>query len=135
MRKITEIIVHCTDTTANTNIHVADVERWHKERGFSRIGYHYLINARGEIETGRALELNGAHCRGHNAKSIGICYVGGRSCDGRHTDTRTEEQKKSMRILIDFLRVVFGKVPVHGHNYYNKHKVCPCFDADAEYNN
>lgn len=135
MRKITEIIVHCTSTMANPNVHVDVVNEWHKNRGFDCIGYHYLINTRGQIEIGRPLEMIGAHCRGHNANSIGICYVGGCDYDGRHMDTRTKEQKESMRILIDFLRAVYGKIPVHGHNYYNKQKDCPCFDADAEYNN
>ncbi len=134
MRKITEIIVHCTDTTANPMIHVEDVDRWHKVRGFACIGYHYLITVDGNIEIGRSIELMGAHCLGHNANSIGICYVGGAGGDGMHVDTRTEAQKKSMRVLIDFLRGVYGNIPVHGHRYYNKIKDCPCFDADAEYN-
>ena len=135
MRKINEIIVHCTDTTASPRIHAIDVDRWHKERGFWGIGYHYLINVDGQIELGRPIDMIGAHCKGHNANSVGICYVGGRLARGGvKTDTRTLAQKKSIKILIQRLRNNFGNIPVQGHNYYNKHKACPCFDADAEYN-
>ncbi|WP_337632460.1 N-acetylmuramoyl-L-alanine amidase, partial [Prevotella sp.] len=68
--------------------------RWHRERGFDSIGYHYIIYLDGSIHFGRPVEQAGAHCKGHNANSIGVCYVGGLSKDGKTSkDTRTPLQK------------------------------------------
>ena len=77
MRKITQIIIHCSATPEGKDYTVADIDRWHKARGFKMIGYHYVIYRDGSIHTGRPLEMVGAHCKGHNAHSIGICYIGG----------------------------------------------------------
>ena len=74
MRTINEIIVHCTATRASQKVTVADVTRWHKQRGFATIGYHYLVDQAGNVFPGRPEATPGAHCLGHNAKSIGIAY-------------------------------------------------------------
>ncbi|MDD7726846.1 MAG: N-acetylmuramoyl-L-alanine amidase, partial [Bacteroidales bacterium] len=104
MRKINEIIIHCSDTPAGEDFSAADIDRWHKERGWSCIGYHYVVRLDGTIEKGRDLSRAGAHCAGHNANSIGVCYIGGRSARGvapvTYYDTRTEAQKKALRTLI-----------------------------------
>ena len=77
MRGITTIAVHCAATTPDMDIGAATIDRWHKERGFSSIGYHYVIRRDGTLETGRPLNTPGAHVQGHNAHSIGICLAGG----------------------------------------------------------
>lgn len=77
MRKITELILHCSATPEGKDFSTTDIDRWHKARGFKMIGYHYVIRLDGTIEQGRPLEMTGAHCKGHNAHSIGICYIGG----------------------------------------------------------
>jgi N-acetylmuramoyl-L-alanine amidase len=83
MRRLTEIIVHCTATREGKNYTVEDIRRWHKERGFSDIGYHFVIYLDGSVHEGRPIEKVGAHCSGHNATTIGIAYVGGLDKDGK----------------------------------------------------
>ena len=82
MRTINEIIIHCTATRASQKVTVADVTRWHKQRGFATIGYHYLVDQAGNVFPGRPEATPGAHCLGHNAKSIGIAYCGGLDASG-----------------------------------------------------
>ena len=132
MRTINSIIIHCTATKPLAHINVNDVRRWHRERGFSDIGYHYLILVDGTVETGRPLSAIGAHCKGHNAHSIGICYVGGLNDKGKPADTRTPAQCEAMRTLLTSLKHRFPDATIHGHRNFAA-KACPCFDATAEY--
>lgn len=133
MRTINEIILHYTETKHSIKISLSDVRKWHKARGFSDVGYHYLILQDGRIEVGRDLNTQGAHCAGRNKNSVGIAYVGGLEDDGTKADTRTLEQIRSLDILIGYLRRIYGNIPVSGHNDYSE-KECPGFDAKAEYN-
>ena len=64
MRKIREIIIHCSATKEGRNFTVADIDRWHRERGLRCIGYHFVIYRDGSIHVGRAIEEVGAHCKG-----------------------------------------------------------------------
>lgn len=73
----------------------------------------------------------GAHCKGHNAISIGICYIGGLSKDGKPKDTRTLEQKAALLDLITQLKEEFPHATIHGHNEFSA-KACPCFDVKKE---
>ena len=73
----------------------------------------------------------GAHCKGHNAISIGICYIGGLSKDGKPKDTRTLEQKAALLDLIGQLKEEFPHATIHGHNEFSA-KACPCFDVKKE---
>ena len=132
MRKITEIIVHCTATPEGRWHTVADVDHWHRQRGFFGIGYHFLVLLDGTIATGRPLWRVGAHCTGHNTHSVGICYVGGLDAQGKPKDTRTPEQRKAMQQLIQLLKSVFVGATVYGHRDFAA-KACPCFDAKKEY--
>lgn len=134
MRKITEIIIHCSATIEGKDYTVADIDRWHKARGWKGIGYHYVIYRDGLIHTGRPLSDVGAHCEGHNANSIGICYIGGLSFDGKPKDTRTLQQKSSLLNLLKQLRNSYPNIPILGHRNYSC-KACPCFDAYTEYKN
>lgn len=132
MRTISEIIIHCTATKPLAHINVNDVRRWHQQRGFNDIGYHYLVLVDGTIEVGRPLSAIGAHCKGHNAHSIGICYVGGLNDKGKPADTRTPAQREAMRSLLISLKHRFPDATIHGHRDFAA-KACPCFDATAEY--
>jgi N-acetylmuramoyl-L-alanine amidase len=76
MRKIDSIIVHCSDSPDSRNIGVAEITKWHQERGFRTCGYHKVIRRDGTIERGRPDREIGAHCVGHNRGSLGICWVG-----------------------------------------------------------
>lgn len=139
MRAITGIIVHCTATraewwkTRSTNQKVAEIRRWHVEdRGWSDIGYHYLIDRNGKVATGRPITRNGAHVRGHNKGTIGISLFGGRgsSENDRFSENFTPEQEAALLALIADLRGKYGNVPVTGHNQYAA-KACPGFDVPA----
>ena len=132
MREINKAIIHCLDTPEGRKVSVADVDGWHKERGWSGIGYHYLIGLDGQIHIGRPLEQVGAHVKGHNTGSIGIAYVGGADLAMIPKDTRTLYQKESLIILLEYLKLVYPKLTVSGHKDYSS-KECPCFDATAEY--
>lgn len=134
-REIKEIIVHCAATPEYKNFTVEDIDRWHKERGFNCIGYHYVIYLDGSIHIGRDLNKTGAHCTGHNSKSIGICYIGGVAKDGKTPkDTRTKEQKESLLLLLKELKTKFPKAKIYGHRDF-ANKACPSFDASVEYKN
>ncbi len=144
MRTINKIIIHCSDTPEGRNNTIADVDAWHKERGFLRkyapkdakyrhVGYHYVIHLDGSIHKGRTEAEVGAHCKNHNDHSIGICYIGGRSRDMKATkDTRTPEQRESLIRLLYALIKKYPKATIHGHNEFAA-KDCPCFDAREEY--
>lgn len=135
MRIINEIIIHCSATPEGKDYTVEQIRQWHKQRGFSDIGYHYVIYRDGSIHSGRPIERIGAHCLKHNAHSIGICYIGGVAKDGKTPkDTRTDAQKESLIKLIKELKAKYPKATVHGHREY-ANKACPCFDAKSEYKN
>lgn len=139
MRYYNDIIVHCSATREGKNIKAADIRRWHLHEGYTDIGYHYVIDLDGTIEPGRPLDEIGAHCKGHNKDSIGICYVGGINKAGFNADTRTPAQKRALarliwRLTTQALNAGFGLPAVHGHHDYCPYKDCPCFDAHKEYN-
>ena len=93
-----------------------------------------MIDLDGSIESGRPISKPGAHCKGHNADSIGICYIGGLDKDGNPADTRTEAQKESLLVIIKHYKKMFPNAKVVGHcDMPNVHKACPCFDAKEEY--
>ena len=133
MRKINEIIVHCAATREGRDFTVEDITRWHKARGFTTIGYHFVIYRNGSIHEGRPLEQIGAHCVGHNKHSIGICYIGGCASDGKTPkDTRTPEQKEALLSLLRRLKARFPNATIHGHRDFAA-KACPSYDAFREY--
>lgn len=132
-REITKIIVHCTATPEGRAVTRAEVDRWHRDRGFSCIGYHYLIGLDGRVEAGRPEERVGAHCVGHNTTSIGVCYVGGLARDGKTPkDTRTDAQRVALLTLLSDLRRRYPAARIHGHCEFAA-KDCPCFNAKKEY--
>lgn len=151
---IDAIVIHCSATRAGQDVRAADIDKWHKERGFAMIGYNYVIDLDGTVEVGRPLSRDGAHCntagtsgRSYNRHSIGICYVGGLDKDGKPADTRTPEQKRALRDLVYKLMDEYpGIVEVIGHRDAspdrNKDgkitpnewiKQCPCFSVRDEF--
>lgn len=131
-RLITMIVVHCSATRCNQPYPVQKLFHDHVEVNHWRyIGYHFYITRSGRVETTRPLERMGAHAKGHNAHSIGICYEGGLDEQGQIADTRTEEQKKAMAKLIVQLKQQFPTIlKVLGHrDLPGVQKACPCFDA------
>lgn len=125
--------MHCSATPEGRAVTVKDIDEWHKQRGFTKIGYHYVIYLDGSIHLGRKEEEVGAHCLGYNASSIGVCYIGGLAKDGKTPkDTRTPEQKAALLTLLKKLKAKYPKAAIHGHREFAA-KACPCFNAKAEY--
>lgn len=132
-RIINEIIVHCTATPEGRECSVEEIRQWHKARGFTDIGYHYVIHLDGRVEPGRDIDIAGAHCTGHNTHSIGVVYVGGCAKDDKTPkDTRTEAQKAALAALLMDLRKLYPTAKIHGHRDF-ANKACPSFDATKEY--
>lgn len=132
MRKIDLIVVHCSATPAGREHTAADIDRWHRQRGFDGIGYHFVVRLDGTVEAGRPIGKPGAHCLGKNANSIGVCYIGGLDAAGRPADTRTPAQRTALLTLLRRLRQLYPKAEIFGHNRFAA-KACPCFDAHKEY--
>lgn len=132
MRTINEIIIHCSASKENVHFDKNDIDRWHKQRGFKCIGYHYVILLDGTVQIGRNEEEIGAHCTNHNAHSIGICYIGGLDKKGKPKDTRTLQQKAAIYKLLTDLKKKYKKATIHAHNEF-ANKACPCFDVESEY--
>lgn len=147
MKNIDTIIVHCSATREGQDIRASDIDKWHRERGFARIGYNYVIDLDGKVEKGRPLTMTGAHCKGWNDRSIGICYVGGLDKNGNPKDTRTLLQKMSLHNLVFKLMDEYPSITqVLGHRDTSPDlngdgkispnewiKQCPCFDVKSEF--
>jgi len=128
MRTINEIILHCSATKEGKHFDAEDIRVWHVNgNGWSDIGYHFVILLDGTIEHGRPVEKVGAHVKGRNRNSIGVCYIGGLDEDGKPKDTMTKEQEASFLDVVHSLRLVLGgNISVSGHNEY-ANKACPSF--------
>ena len=148
MRKIKYIVVHCSATKNGQKVTADDIDKWHKARGWRKIGYHYVIRLDGAIEAGRDEDEVGAHVSGNNSNSIGICYVGGLNAAGQPMDTRTEKQKAALCFLLQQLKAKYPAARIVGHRDFSPDqngngvieswewlKACPSFDAATEYKN
>lgn len=133
MRTITLIIVHCSANRAGSALRMADIDSYHRSLGWIGCGYHYVIPTDGTIEPGRPEEMVGAHCKNHNRHSIGVCYIGGLSKDGKPADTRTDAQHIALRNLLELLHRRYPDALIVGHRDLDPQKVCPCFDVVNEY--
>ncbi len=129
--KVKYIVIHCSDTKLSQPCDAEIIDQWHIKRGFAMIGYHYVILPDGTVEHGRPLFYEGAHVKGHNHCSIGVCLVGGRGQDGRNIDTRTVEQQDALMDLLRRLKKRFKNAVILGHRDLDKGKVCPCFEAKS----
>ncbi|MEH6728776.1 MAG: N-acetylmuramoyl-L-alanine amidase, partial [Hyphomicrobiales bacterium] len=112
------------------------IRKWHMDKGWRDIGYHFVVGLDGAVYRGRPVAQVGAHVRGHNKGSIGICYVGGVTNDGRLSpkDTRTREQKAALQALLTSLSIEYPIKRILGHrDFAGVAKACPCFDAVPEY--
>ncbi|MGY6709688.1 MAG: peptidoglycan-binding protein [Rhizobiaceae bacterium] len=131
-RPIDELIWHCAATPEGRDFTVADIRAWHRQRGFTDVGYHYVVYRDGRIMLGRPIGQVGAHAAGHNTGTVGCCYIGGVAADGRTAkDTRTPAQRASMLWLTERLVARHGIRRVTGHNRYAA-KACPSFDVSAD---
>ena len=136
-RMINKIIIHCSATPEGKDFTVDDIRRWHKQQGWSDIGYHYVVYRNGDVVNGRDVDIQGAHCadNGGNINSIGICYIGGCARVGLYCkDTRTDAQKVALLNLLLDLKKLYPHAVILGHRDLDEHgKLCPSFDAKKEY--
>lgn len=145
-RPMHTIVVHCSATIEGKNYTSKDIKKWHLQKGFNDIGYHFIILVDGTIEIGRPLNKIGAHVSGYNTGTIGICYIGGLGSNNKAKDTRTDAQKESLNKLIDMLKENITIKEINGHRDYSKDlngngkidkneyiKQCPCFNVKDEY--
>ena len=140
MDNIEYIVIHCSATPPSRDIGAAEIDRWHRARGWLKIGYHRVINRSGEVEEGRDFSEPGAHAYGYNTKSVGICLIGGvAECPESPTpkgwkwkpeDNFTDDQRYSLAEELWRLKELYPGAKIVGHNSLNKGKTCPSFDVD-----
>ncbi len=135
MRKIDLIVIHCSATRCNQDYSFEQLDRDHRARGFRYgCGYHYYVTRDGQLYFGRPEEIVGAHAKGYNAHSIGVCYEGGLDEQGKPADTRTALQKETLVHLLQALKVDYPLARIVGHrDLPDVHKACPCFDVQGAY--
>ena len=138
-RNIKFIVIHCAATPPSMDVGRERIKKWHLARGFSDVGYHLIIKRNGSIDRGRdldgdglVLEEVGAHAKGFNSRSIGICWVGGVQEEDKRTpeDNRTPKQLFTMEKLVRELVAIYPEAEVLGHrDFSNVNKSCPSFDV------
>ena len=146
MRTINLIVIHCSATREDKDFTEYDLDVCHRRRGFNGAGYHFYIRKNGDIKSTRPIEKVGAHAKGFNRESIGICYEGGLDAHGCPADTRTSEQRAALRLLVHQLLETFPGSRVCGHRDLSPDrngngeiepeewiKACPCFEVKAEF--
>lgn len=133
MRDVNRLIVHCSATRPTQDVGVLEIGRWHVERGFNEIGYHFVIRRDGTLEEGRPVSIQGAHTMGENGDSIGICMVGGISESGSADCNFTFNQWAQLNHLLQRLCQEYPIDSIHGHRNFSG-KACPTFDVKAFFN-
>ena len=125
------IVIHCSATRASQNVTFDDIKRWHTmERAFLDIGYHWVIERDGTVKQGRPTDEWGAHAKGHNHESVGICLVGGLDKNNQAEDNCTPLQKRMLKLLVAGHQALFPDVEVRGHSHFNAEKECPAFPVE-----
>lgn len=133
--KIAYIAIHCSATQPKSDIGAKEIDRMHRQRGFLRIGYHYVIRRNGVVEKGREDNEIGAHVEGFNSVSLGVCMVGGIDANGNAEDNFTADQYAALGSLVAELHTKYPKAVIQGHrDFPNVHKDCPCFDVKRWWN-
>lgn len=137
MREIKQLIIHCADTYPDMDIRVEDIRKWHVDgNGWDDIGYHYVITRAGLVGKGRPDAVVGAHARGMNSNSLGICMVGGKSRDNQSTSNFTAEQWNALTSLCTNLLDQYPEAEVMGHcDVPDSGKTCPNFNVKAWWSN
>jgi N-acetyl-anhydromuramyl-L-alanine amidase AmpD len=139
------VVIHCSATKADQDIGRDEIDEWHRARGWDGIGYHYVIRRNGTIQVGRNFNEVGAHVKGHNRTSLGICWVGGLDKNGEPEDNRTEEQRRAIKALVGMSSWMWPGARICGHRDLSPDidgdgiveewewlKACPCFDVASE---
>ena len=130
-RKSTDyIVLHCSATPPNVDIGADEIRQWHTAKGWSDIGYHYVIRRDGRLEPGRPADQMGSHVKDHNANSLGVCLVGGVDARQKPQDNFTPAQWTALKRLLPELQVRYPHAAILGHrDFPGVAKACPCFNA------
>lgn len=131
-KETTHIVVHCSATRPEQDVGVREIDRWHRQRGFLRIGYHYVIRRDGTVEIGRGIEEIGAHVEGHNKSTIGVCLVGGVDANdiNKAENNFTPEQFAALAELLRGLKANYPQAAIVGHrDMPGVRKACPSFEV------
>lgn len=134
MRRIDLVVIHCAATPPDMDIGADTIDKWHRERGWAGIGYHFVVRRSGVVENGRPVQTAGAHAAGHNASSIGICLVGGVRRDAMTgklvaEPNYTGPQWEALRRLVEQLMRSYPNAKVVGHRDLDQRKECPSFSV------
>lgn len=135
-RTINKLIIHCSASPNGRHYDIEDIDNWHKERRFKRssnaikkhrddlesVGYHYVITVDGDIQQGRSIKERGAHVRGQNTDSIGVCMIG----EGQYS----AEQWKALKLVAMGILHEYPNIEIYGHRHFTDKKTCPCFSVD-----
>ena len=145
LENIHSIVVHCSATKEGVWVDAHDIDIWHKARGWSGIGYHRVIRLDGTVEQGRAFTRRGAHVKGNNTNTIGVCLIGGLDSNGKPKDTFTWQQYDALHKEILRIRMYCDISIIKGHRDYSPDlngdglitsnewiKMCPCFDVQTK---
>lgn len=127
-RPVDKLIIHCSASKPDMDIGVKEITQWHMKRGFTTIGYHYVIRRDGTVETGKDIDKIGAHVLNYNKGSTGICMVGGIDDSGNPESNFTKPQWDQLKRVVMAFKVEYPKGTVHGHNEFAQ-KACPSFDV------
>lgn len=146
MRNIKYIAVHCTASSQHATIKELLLE--FERKGWSKPGYHHIVDVNGKVFNTLSEEEVSNGVKGFNSNLINVAYIGGIDAKGKPVDNRTEEQKKSLLLLLKALKEKYPNAIIQGHRDFspdtNKNgivdpweriKACPCFDAKVEYKN
>ena len=126
------IAIHCSATGPKQDFGAADIDKWHRAKGWKCIGYHYVIRRNGTVEEGREELTIGAHVENWNSVSIGVCMVGGVDANDpkKAVNNFTPEQFKSLKQLLVDLKIRYPSAIIQGHRDFPKvAKACPCFSV------
>lgn len=142
MKTVRKLVVHCSATRATADIGVSDIRLWHRRQGWRDVGYHYVIRRDGTVEKGRPDNEPGAHVKGHNHDSLGICLAGGIAANGKAENNFTPAQFDALEKLLDRLSAEHPGADIMGHRDLSPDKnrdgkitpnewlkECPCFDV------
>ena len=126
------IAIHCSATGPKQDFGAADIDKWHRAKGWKCIGYHYVIRRNGTVEEGREEATIGAHVENWNSVSIGVCMVGGVDANDpkKAVNNFTPEQFASLKQLLVDLKIRYPSAIIQGHRDFPKvAKACPCFSV------
>lgn len=130
IKSVNYLVVHCSATRPSQEVTAADIDLWHRQRGWAGIGYHFVIERDGTMVTGRPDNRPGAHARGFNHLSLAFCLIGGVAEDGKTPENNyTPQQMVALSSLLKYYKGHHPEAEVLGHRDLGANKACPCFDV------